>query len=141
MPFEFRYFPEYNIVYERLFGSVTLDDVTEIQRQFLAQSAEFPADVTLLVDLRSVDRYPMSINQLRQALNVIRNPRIDWVVIVINDNPIMKLAAAVLTQIGVRNARFRLFEDSHTALAFIEGLDGQSRQALPLSDELRALLH
>jgi hypothetical protein len=140
MPSEFRHFSEYRLVIERFYGAVTVDDVVEITNQYLALSEQVDTTLTILADLRSVEKYPASINQLRQALRVIPIRQIGWVVILINDNPLMKMAAAVLTQVSIRGARFRLFESPADALGFIESLDGQSRQALPLNDEVRHLL-
>lgn len=128
MPSELHYFPEYQLAFERFSGMVTLEEVNDVNQRFLKLLDEVDASVTTLVDLRAVEKYPASINQLREVLRVSGHEHIGWVVIVTDTNPMLKLAAAVITQVSVRGLRF------------IEGLHSPSNAVLPLDTELTQLL-
>jgi hypothetical protein len=139
MPVELQYLPDYQLVFERFSGVVTFEEIRDINQQFLDLVEQLDKKVTTLVDLQQVEKYPTSINQLRDVLRVSRNPHIGWVVIVTSNSPLLKLGASVLTQVSVRGVRFRLFEDSLEALRFIESLQAPSNSVLPLDEQLSNL--
>jgi hypothetical protein len=140
MPFEIQHFPENHLILERFFGIITFDEIREVNRRFLELVEQNEMSVTTLIDLRLVEKYPASIRQIREVLSVSQNPYIGWVVILTNNNPLMKLAASVLTQVSVREVRFRLFEDPLEAVRFIESLHSPAISVIAVSSELSKLL-
>ncbi len=139
MAFEFRYIPEYQLIFERFFGKITLEDIYEVNRQAFAVVNQVDVNVNMLVDLRTIRSYPTSISQMRAMIKPTQNPRLVWVVLVVS-NPMIRMIASVLTQLAVRSARFRVFDDVREVVLFIGSLQATSHIPTIPPGELRKIL-
>ena len=136
MPFDRQFFPEQHLLYERAFGTLTLDEIAELHQGEIKaiEQANFPIHV--LVDLRLLEHFPASLIEIKNKVSVIENQNLRWMILVINTNRVLKFLASVVMQIIFRHARYRVVNSMDEAVAFLEDMDSTlDLSSLPLQIE------
>ncbi len=136
MAFEIQYFPEQMLIFMRVHGDVSLEEYARISPDYwtVLERAETLTDV--LVDLRSMRRFPTSIKQLRQASSDVSSPKVGWVILITGDKPILKFIATIMLQVQTRNGRMRVFDTLEGAIRFLKDMQPNARVRANLLDDL-----
>jgi len=121
MPYQVSWYYEKRILYSRIEGDITLDEVKAmndtIVQQYLPQGTPL---VHSIVDVTRVGKYPMNVGQLSQAVK-FDNSTSGWLVVVSKANPIIRFFASVITQVS--DTRFRMYSTVDEAVTFLAGVD------------------
>ncbi len=80
MPYEIRWHQDKRIIHGRLYGVVTLDDLSQWTPEILRYVQMGDAPVHLLADLHDIEKFPMSISALKSVLQREVDPKMGWVV-------------------------------------------------------------
>jgi hypothetical protein len=97
MPFEVSWYKERRVLYERLYGELTLNDVfdaTQSQRQFAADGIPL---VHTIADVREVVRFPTNISLINN--NIGHDPKLFGWNVVVGTNPMIRFIVKVLAQL------------------------------------------
>jgi hypothetical protein len=138
MPFAITWYLPHRILHLQLVGSISLNDVEQIQHMFSTYLDMGEPQVHALMDLTQLEDYPKNIPQLKTALTMIDNPSLGWIII-INHDPVLKFLASVLVQMSVRDVRLRMFDTLEDGLTFLQERDTtlqlQAKQNPVISEE------
>lgn len=123
MSYKSRFYPEYHLFSQIIYGDISLDELRAIHQEVLnaIEAAETPFH--MLFDLRRMQKFPTSIAQMKEVMHPIDDPNLRWIIMITNSNTVVKFVMSVLTQVLVKNARFRLFNSYEEAFAFLEEMD------------------
>jgi hypothetical protein len=119
MAYEASYFAEQHLILIRVWGTVSLDENREIGQRLNAMLDQADAKADVLFDLRRLERFPTSLNQLRQASAVVRSPRLGWIIL-LTSNILLKFVATVLIQVQTQSVNLRVFETPDAATPFLQ---------------------
>ncbi|HVU13390.1 MAG TPA: hypothetical protein VHD90_19060 [Phototrophicaceae bacterium] len=122
MPIELTAFSDKHLIFERFSPVVTLDEVREVNRRFIALLDASESGIYAVIDLRYVRKFPTSIGQLRDTLIYTSNPKLLWVFLIVGQNQIVRAFAIILTQIKIKNVRLRAFNDIYKATSALQSL-------------------
>ncbi len=123
MPYTSRFYPEYHLLSETLFGSVTLDEIRNVHAELTKTIETSETFFHVLVDLRSLHKFPTSIMQMKEGMQPIDDLNLHWMIILTNNGPLIKFAGSILIQLLIKNVRFRMFNSCEEAFAFLEDID------------------
>lgn len=134
MPAEISWYHENRIIYERFYGTITVEEmITLTQKSEEYREAGIPL-VHTIVDLSGIESFPKNLGAIRAA---IKRPahmeRIGWIIIYGTQNPILKFFASAITQVFGGQVRFRLCETLEQSLAFLTERDQTLPELLPPS--------
>ena len=107
-------FPQ-RVVFVRYNGQVTLDDVQAQVRQTEAALAEGEPPVHFVIDTTGIDKYDLSLSEIRAAFPG-HDPKIGWTV-VYGPNRITRFFASILMQLV--KSQFQFVESHDEALIFL----------------------
>jgi hypothetical protein len=140
MAFEFQHFAEHHLILISVSGVVSLQENLEIGLQLQAALEQVETTVDILFDLRSLERFPTSISQLRASSAFIRSAKLGWVLLLTGNKPLLKLVATALIQLQTRTGRIRVFDMSNSLFNFLQETPPFSKDRLVWLSELRAIL-
>ena len=140
MPFEFRNFPEQRLMLICVSGVVSLEENLEIGLQLQAALEQVETTVDILFDLRTLERFPTSLSQLRTSSAVIRSRKLGWIILLTGDKPLLKLVATALIQLQTRTGRIRVFDTLESTFNFLQETPPISRERSFWLSELRQSL-
>lgn len=136
MAFEIQYFPEQRLILIRVGGDVSLEEYRDISPRYWTVLQQVDTGVDVLVDLRSMGRFPTSISELRQASINLGSRKVDWVILITGDRPLLKFVATILLQLQTRNGRMRVFDALEGAIRFLKDIHPNARVRANLLDDL-----
>jgi len=119
MPYRFEFYPEKHLIYLCYFGNVTLDDAHDGQECLIAKLAEVDSYVHTLMDLRYMQEFPTSIKLLKNVMRPIQSENLHWMILVTNNNRLVKYLGSILMQVLIRGVRLRLLDTMEEALEFL----------------------
>jgi hypothetical protein len=119
MAYEARYYAEQHLILIRVWGTVSLEENRDIGLRMSALLDQADAKSDVLFDLRRLERFPTSLNQLRQVSAVIRSPKLGWIVL-LTSNILLKFVATVLIQVQTQSVNLRVFETPDAAAPFLQ---------------------
>src|SRR6266567_1337280 len=99
MPFTHQFFPEQHLLYERVLGVLTLDEIAELHQGEIRSIEQAETPIHVLVDLRLLEQFPTSLIEIRNRVSIIDSPNLRWMILVINTNLVMKFLTSVVMQI------------------------------------------
>ncbi len=123
MPYGIHYYPEQHLVLERLYGTLTMEEIKALTQEFAAYMASNQITVNLLVDLRETEKFPTNLFQLKEAFSGPDRSKMSWVVVLVGSNPISRFLTSMLTKLLSHEVRFRIFDSVEEAADFINKLD------------------
>jgi hypothetical protein len=127
VPIEITWYVEKRVLYQRFTGVVTLEDFVISLKESRARLATGIPLVHTLVDTLTLEKYP-PLRQLTRHMTPETGDNTGWTIIMVN-NPLMRFAGSVLSQIG--GSSFTMTGSLAEALAFLRARDG----TLDLPDE------
>ena len=116
MPFEVYWYKERRVLYERLYGDLTLDDVldaTQSQRQFAADGIPL---VHTIADVSEVARFPTNISLINSNIGN-HDPKVFGWNVIVGTNPMIRFIVKVLAQLG--SGQYHPVETIEDAIAFL----------------------
>jgi hypothetical protein len=121
MPYKRIFYPEQHLLYECMFGNITLDEVSEFYQSQLDLLEQVDSPVHLVVDLRSLEKFPTSLKNISSQLKGVESEHMRWVILIANTSPILKFVVSTLIQIVLGQSRYRVFNTMDEALTFWKG--------------------
>ena len=119
MPYAHNFYPEHHLLYEHVFGVLTLEEIHGLHDITIKSLAQVETPIDLLVDCRALKRFPMSLSQIKQVMAPIDSTNLRWMIVVTNGNPILKFTASMVVQI-VMKVRLRIFTTLEESFAFLK---------------------
>src|SRR5690349_11458631 len=95
MPYEMRWQQEKRVISGKLYGIVTLEDLSRWTPEILRYVQEGDAPVHLIADLHEIEKFPMSISALRNVLQRDIHPKMGWVVTLGGPSALMTFSYAL----------------------------------------------
>jgi hypothetical protein len=119
MPYQLSWYVPKRVICYRLYGVLTLDDVSRSSLDYLEMLDSSDAEVHTLADLTQLERFPPNLAEigrtLQQKLAEIRG----WVLVVQKANPMLQYAIAMGAQMMLKNARLRIEHELRPAIQFL----------------------
>ena len=123
MPHKFTYYPEQHLLNETFYENVTIDELRGMQAELLDIAGKSDTSYDILIDVRLVEKFPTALGQIKEVMNSTSDPNIRWIIMIASPSPVVKFILTTITQMLVKNARYRMFESYEEAVAFLEQLD------------------
>jgi hypothetical protein len=123
MPYQTSWYQEKRVIYIRVWGDVTIDEIHEMseeQGQYLNQGKPLVHSIS---DITHVQSFPNNLAQLRDSMQASRHPNVGWILIVGPTTPLKRFFTSMLTQILIPKARFRMFDKMEEAVNFLKDVD------------------
>lgn len=120
MPCEFRWYIPNRVLYQRMYGEITLEELRGFNVESLQYVEQGQAPVHTLVDMREVTKYPMNLREISSQLLNDPGPKLGWVMVITN-NPVLRFLASVVVQVA--KVRTGVFPSIDEALAFVAKRD------------------
>lgn len=134
VPSEVKWYFEDRVLYERLYGTVTLDDIRSLNiasKAFLANGTPL---VHVIVDLSEVERFPTSLATIKEFVKPAPNQKaLGWVILFGTTNPLLRFLSSVVTQLAGENVRMRVMDELGETLDFIRKQD-ETLSHIPLPE-------
>lgn len=131
MAYHIEWYQQNRIIFEKFFGTVTLEDVRNLTTQSSKMFAAGTPLIHVIVDLSEVESFPKTLGVIKEAIKSRPSPdRIGWAIIFGTKNPIIRFFASVLAQVSSERLRVRLMDSLEESVAFVYEQD-QSLQNPP----------
>jgi len=118
MPYEFEWRIEGRVLYERAYGSFSLEELRQFNEEvtvYVASSTTPP--VHLVVDLTGLETYPTNLREVIGTMRRRETKKIGWTII-ITEHIVMRFLASMAVQIaGVRLRTFTKVQDAYDFLS------------------------
>jgi hypothetical protein len=109
------------VAYAHLFGEHTMQDIERANVDFNLLLEEAGQNVHLIMDMRDLERMPLSLASAQATLEVARHESLSWVVSVSSDNPIIKYMGIMIVKLF--RLRFRRCETMQEVIDFLASVD------------------
>lgn len=119
MPYQLSWYIPRRIISYRLYGVLTLDEITQSALDYLEMLKCGKAEVYTLLDLTQLDRFPANLAELARTLQHRFGEIQGWVVVVQKANPMLQYSVAMAAQMVLKNAHLRIESDIPTAVEFL----------------------
>lgn len=133
MPVHLQWLYKDRIVLQQFHGILTTEDITQMVDSSEKMVDQGTAPVHTLVDSMYLVKYPTNLATMRRAISTTPNTKLGWVILVQQNNPLLKFLGSMLAQLAVKNVRLRIFDNHVQALEFLVSMDST------LTDEVRHL--
>jgi hypothetical protein len=120
MPYTCYWYLDRRIIYNHLYGTVTLEEAAALEDENFQHFEEGIPPVHIIVDMADVKKLPTSISQLNRMLQRGRPPALGWIVLV-GVNPLARLIGSMLCQVA--RVPFRTFDTLDDAVRFLQETD------------------
>jgi hypothetical protein len=120
MPYEVKWLVEGRVIYQRLYGTITLEEYQEVQKlgQVLFDQRKPPV-IHTLVDVMKLEKSP-SIGEIMRLPHPKNPEGMGWMVLSI-ENALFRFIGSVVAQFVVKN--FKLTRNLEEACAFLNHMD------------------
>ncbi len=140
MAFDYLPHPEHQLLLIRVYGSVSLAENLEIGKRLQATLEQSETCMDVFFDLRSIGRFPLSINQLRQSSAMIKTPKLDHIILLMENNAVLSFVATMLLRLQTTTDRIRTFNSLEDALTFLHSIQDNSPARQQWISDLRSEL-
>lgn len=124
MPAESRYFPEQHLLYERMYGATSPEEVGERQAHHVEFLATVDEPINILIDFRAMQWEPTTMRTMRENMKPMDSPMLRWIVFIIpKDSTVQPFSVSVNTQIATKGSRLEITHSLEEALSFLETRD------------------
>ncbi|MCS7070959.1 MAG: PAS domain-containing protein [Anaerolinea sp.] len=111
------------IILEQVYGDITIDDVSQMAEAVLSLMEAGQPPVHLLIDVRFIRKYPVSLKMMRQAVTTPVSKNAGWLVVFHNNNPMVKFVVFVLAQVMAANLKISEAKTPDAVLRFLLSRD------------------
>lgn len=118
------------VIFEQLYGDVTIDDVAAVFDALQSHMDAGQAPIHIINDMRFLRKYPLNLRLIRQALRGPASSKLGWLVVIHNDNPLIKFTVATIAQLMITNLRMCSVKTPEEALRFLLSRDPSLDEAL-----------
>lgn len=103
-------------------GEITFEDVVMVNdRALLEYLPQGDAPVHMLLDVRQVTKYPMSIRAITDTTAYLKHPSMGWMINVGADSPVMRSIASIVTQVaGIKLRTAASIDEAHEVLRRVD---------------------
>jgi hypothetical protein len=129
MPFEASWYHNLRVIYWRVWGQVTLEEIAQIRLDQQKLLGEGTSPIHTISNITDVASYPTDIRLLKEALDGINHPHIGWVLIVGTTTPLKRFVTTTVTQLVIPNVRLRMFNRMDEAVEFLKHVDNTAAVA------------
>ena len=131
MGFENSWLVPGKVVYSRVIGKITLEELSNVSEMTIKMFEESDSPlIHLIIDESELDKLPVSIKSFSEASTLLKHPQMGWMIMYGTDDRMAKFMSTIITGIAkVRHRRFRTFEE---CLAFLKTVDS----TLPTVEEM-----
>jgi len=134
MAYEVSWFVDQRVVYFRSYGTATVEDIHNMNRDTQAYVRAGQPLVHVLVDLSALEKFPTNLSGMRQSLQQMDHERMGWVVVCGAGNALLRFVASLITQFVIPNVRLRMFDTVEQGTAFLRERDATLTD-LPISQQ------
>ncbi|RMF79280.1 MAG: hypothetical protein D6737_11930 [Chloroflexi bacterium] len=128
MGYQVSWLEEQRVINVYTFGDLTFDDIRASSRITVEWIRSGVAPVHTIVDAREATQFPNRVNEFRQALVHPRSSKVGWI-IVVTDDPIMKLFTSLIAK--VFHYKLRIAKTHDEAIQFLQRIDNTLTIQLP----------
>lgn len=121
MAHEVSWFLENRVIQLRVSGSISMQDVQDINQQLIKMIEKGTAPVHIINDMQGLKEFPNNLIQVKGALTYMNHAGLGWETIVSQPNPLVRFFASAITQIT--NARMKMVPDIKEAYLTLVRLD------------------
>ncbi|MCL4247454.1 MAG: STAS/SEC14 domain-containing protein [Anaerolineae bacterium] len=111
---------EGQVIYMRLSGMVTVEDIKQASETVTAMAPAESTRVHLIVDLRDLQKFPTQLKELASVIPNIPRRGNGWLLFV-SQNAFVRFLSSTLAQMASR--RMKVFDDPQAALDFLQLMD------------------
>jgi hypothetical protein len=123
MPLEMSWQQPNRVVYQRFHGTITIEEIHDGELAFVAYAQEGEGPVHLIVDLREVQEYPKSMNQLRKGLSFAKVENRGQTVIIAQTNPAIRFIVSTIMQTLAKAIPFTFSISMEEAMRYLHERD------------------
>lgn len=118
MPYELYWMVERRVIGTRMYGEVTIEDMTQSGDETLDYLEQGQAPMFLFVDMREVTKFPRNFAQMSKQLSVydFTNPKFAWLITLSGDR-LLNLFGTIMSK--VTSVPMKIFTNEADALQFI----------------------
>ncbi len=132
MSAEVKWYVEDRVLYLRIYGIVTLEDIQNLNVTATSLVAASKSIVHVMVDLSEIERFPTSLATIKEFVKPTSNQQaLGWVILFGTTNPLLRFLASVVTQLAGENVRMRMLDQLSDALEFLCKQDETLADILP----------
>jgi hypothetical protein len=123
MPSEASWYQDQRVIYWRVWGQITLEDIAQINKDQQKLLSVGTAPVHTISSIGDVDRFPTDLRQLKEALDGVNHPHLGWTLVVGPTTPLKRFVTMTVTQMIIPDARLRMFNTMEEAVEFLRHVD------------------
>jgi hypothetical protein len=120
MPYEAYYQTQRRVIYTRLAGNLSLEDVKNLNDADTGLLRAGTNSVHIIFDTTQLNQMNIDLRRMEQAIQFAREPQLGWVII-IGSNPIARYLGSIVMRTG--RANFRFVETMGEALMALSRID------------------
>lgn len=126
MPTDTQWYVEGRVIYTRVTGDITMEDVIAMNARTVELLKQGTPLIHHIVNVEQMTSFPLKLAELTKAVQFV--PEMGWLLIVGTIHPIIRFFGSIITQVS--KARFRTFEKEPDALHFLWDVDVTLDKAL-----------
>jgi len=123
MPATTEWLEKDRIVITKLFGDLTLDEITLANEKHLEMVANGERNIHVILDVSELSKFPTEIRSIKASGDAyLEHPNMGFVMVVGIKNPILRFLSSIVTQLS--SADMRQVATIEEAIARINQIDG-----------------
>jgi hypothetical protein len=118
MPYTIDWLYPNRVLIIKMIGSADIEDAAKLNEILLGHLEQATVHLHMLLDFTEMTSFPLNVHKARGTQEYMKHPKFGWLIAYGSRNPVVKMLAAIVTQIS--NIRWRLFDTHAEAIAFLE---------------------
>lgn len=133
MAYQLSWCVPHHVIRYRLYGNLTLDEVTQSSIDYIEMVKSTDADIHTIVDIAQLETFPTNLHQVVTAVRFKAEDVRGWAVLVYPANPMVQYTMAMTAQMVLKHAKLRVANDMQEALDFLREKDAAlAANSLPI---------
>ncbi len=99
MPYEVSWYRPNRIIYERVYGELTLNEVQGTVVEIERMLEEGTSPIHLIVDMRELDKVKVPVKEIANVSRSLRSTKLGWVLLLSTGKPLLDFLASVVSQV------------------------------------------
>jgi len=129
MPFEVSWYHNQRVIFWRIWGQVTLEEIAQMGREQQKLLSAGTPPVHTIANITDVSTFPTDLRLLKEALDGVNHPNIGWVLAVGTTTPLKRFITTTATQMVIPSVRLRMFNDMIETIEFLRHIDSTAAVA------------
>lgn len=121
MPYTVDWVIHKRVLYSRVWGQHTQDDMRQSDQDLKMFLADGIPLIHLIMDAREMESMPTSLGTIQSTISTIKDPAYGWVVAIGTTNPVTKFMGLMIAKLF--RLRFRRVETLKDGLQFLSQMD------------------